>query len=140
MHNVRFTCQPGCTNCCEATGDVFLTEDDLRNAAAFLRMTAADFETRYVFRGRKVLRLNKPSAENCVFLTPGKGCEIHPVKPAQCRLFPFWPELVENHGAWAAAAKRCPGIGKGDLIQIQSASEWASEMRRAYPVLYKRRG
>ena len=29
MIDVRFTCQPGCTNCCNMEGFVYLSEDDL---------------------------------------------------------------------------------------------------------------
>ena len=34
MDAIRFTCQAGCTNCCEQKGNVYLTEDDLKRAAA----------------------------------------------------------------------------------------------------------
>jgi len=41
MDGLRFTCQPGCTNCCNQQGFVYLTETDLVRAAAFLGMTPA---------------------------------------------------------------------------------------------------
>jgi hypothetical protein len=43
MNSVRFTCQRGCINCCTMQGYVYLTEDDLKRAAAFTRMTARAF-------------------------------------------------------------------------------------------------
>jgi Fe-S-cluster containining protein len=58
------------------------------------------------------------------------------VKPTQCRLYPFWPELVENRAVWDSAAKYCPGVGKGELVQIGTACEIAGEMKQAYPALY----
>lgn len=134
MRALRFTCQPGCTNCCEVTGYVYLTEQDLLRAARFLRMTPAEFERRYVYRTRHLLRLRKPRGKQCHFLDG--GCAIHPAKPTQCRLFPFWPELVEDRRAWERTGRSCPGIGKGDLIQIGTAVETASEMRTAYPSMY----
>jgi len=117
------------------TGYVYLTEDDLRRAAAFAGMSARAFETRYVYRTRHLLRLRKPRNSQCHFLNQD-GCSIHPAKPTQCRLFPFWPELVEKRRAWRATARHCPGIGKGRLIQIGTAVETADEMRRAYPGMY----
>ena len=60
----------------------------------------------------------------CPFLEEG-GCSIHPAKPAQCRVFPFWPELVESRREWLKTARYCPGIGKGPLIQIEQAREQA---------------
>ena len=135
MHEIRFTCQRGCTNCCEVQGYVYLTEADLRNAARYLNMTPAAFARKYVYRTRHLLRLRKPREKQCHFLVNG-GCGIHPVKPVQCRLFPFWPELVENGTTWRRTAQSCPGIGQGPLIQIGEAVETADEMRRAYPSMY----
>jgi Fe-S-cluster containining protein len=63
------------------------------------------------------------------------GCSIHPAKPTQCRLFPFWPEIVSSLKAWRRTARLCPGIGQGPLIQIGTALETASEMEHAYPSL-----
>lgn len=135
MGGLRFTCQPGCTHCCEVRGFVYLSEDDVLRAAAFLGLSAAEFEAKYIVRFAHTIRFRKPLNSQCHFLT-ASGCGIHPVKPTQCRLFPFWPELVEDRRAWKEAAKSCPGIGKGDLIQIGAACEIADEMRRAYPKMY----
>ena len=129
---LRFTCQPSCTKCCDMEGFVYLTEADLIKAAKFLKLTPAEFEQRYVYRTAHQRRLRKPRASQCTFLT-AEGCSIHPVKPTQCRLFPFWPHLVESPREWEATAKWCPGIGQGELIQIGDALERAEEMKTAYP-------
>jgi Fe-S-cluster containining protein len=131
----RFACQPGCVACCTQKGWVYLTEDDIARAAAFLGMTAAAFEKRYVYRTRNQRRLRMAEASACPFLVES-GCSIHPAKPTQCRIFPFWPELVESRKEWFGAARYCPGIGKGELVQIEAASAQAAEMRVAYPHMY----
>jgi Fe-S-cluster containining protein len=135
MDVVRFACQPGCTDCCRVQGYVYLTEEDLRRAADYVGLPADEFERRYVYRTRHLRRLRKPPKGQCPFLE-GDGCSIHPAKPTQCRLFPFWPDLLEDAHRWAATGVRCPGIGKGPLIQIGEALERASEMSRAYPRMY----
>ncbi len=135
MGGLRFACQPGCTNCCRQRGFVYLAQGDLERAATFLGISPAEFERRYVYRTRHLLRLRKPRRKSCAFLLDN-GCSIHPAKPTQCRLFPFWPELVENRRAWHAAAADCPGIGTGPLVQIGQALELANHMRRAYPTLF----
>ena len=136
MEGLRFECQPGCTNCCRQKGFVYLTEDDVSRAAGHLGMDPAEFEKRYVYRSRRRLRLRKPRDSECPFLLED-GCRIHPNKPTQCRLFPFWPELVENRAEWRATAGHCPGIGKGPLIQIGTALEVSAGMRVAYPESYR---
>ena len=135
MVPLRFECQRGCIACCDQKGLVYLTEDDLRKAAAFLGLSPRAFEKRYVFRTARRMRLRKPPGKQCHFLNES-GCSIHPAKPTQCRLFPYWPELVERRSAWAATARYCPGIGKGELVQIGTALEIAGEMKRAYPAMY----
>ncbi|HZT30822.1 MAG TPA: YkgJ family cysteine cluster protein [Bryobacteraceae bacterium] len=132
---MRFECQPGCTVCCQQKGFVYLTEQDLPRIAHYLGMAPQDFEKRYVYRTRNLRRLRTPRATRCHFLRP-EGCAIHPVKPAQCRIFPFWPELVDSAREWHRTGSWCPGIGKGDLVQIEAAREQAREMRESYPGLY----
>jgi Fe-S-cluster containining protein len=131
----RFECQPGCTACCDQEGIVCLNEADLRRAAKFVGMTTAAFEKRYVYRTAHQMRLRKPRDRQCPFLD-GHGCSIHPAKPTQCRTFPFWPDIVESRAVWRKTAEFCPGIGKGELIQIGDAMEIAEKQRRAYPDTY----
>jgi Fe-S-cluster containining protein len=133
---MRFSCQQGCTKCCSRRGSVYLTESDLARAAAYLGMTTTEFEKAHLIRYRHVLRLRKlpRGNDNCRFLTAA-GCSIHPVKPTQCRTYPFWPGLIDSKASWRLESTFCPGIGKGELIQIQAAREIASEMPRAYPTL-----
>ena len=135
MQGLRFTCQRGCVNCCETRGFVYLSEDDVVRIAAYLGLSCAAFEAEYILRFKHVIRFKKPLDNQCHFLT-SEGCSIHSVKPTQCRLYPFWPELVENRKAWNEASQTCPGIGKGELVQIGAACEVANEMRAAYPKMY----
>ena len=135
MDGLRFECVSGCTNCCRVQGWVYVTETNISEIAAFLEMSQEEFEARYVVRTKNTLRLRKPQGSQCHFLGEG-GCSIHPVKPVQCRLFPFWPELVEDGAEWTGTANHCPGIGHGPLIQIGDAMEIANEMRTAYPLHY----
>ena len=114
---------------------MYLTEQDLERAAAFLGMTAAAFERRYVYRTRNLRRLRTPREGTCSFLRDD-GCSIHPAKPTQCRAFPYWPEFVESKRLWHKTAGYCPGIGKGPLVQIEIAEASAREMREGYPSLY----
>ena len=134
---MRFACQPGCTNCCTQKGFVYLTEEDILRAAGFLGMAPRVFEKRYVYRTRNQRRFRIAALSHCPFLVEG-GCSIHPAKPTQCRIFPFWPELVENRREWLNTGRYCPGIGQGDLIQIEAARAQAAEMRAAYPHMYRK--
>ena len=136
MDGLRFACRAGCTNCCRERGYVYLSEGDLKRAAAFLEMSRARFEKTYVYRTKHLLRLRKPRGSQCHFLR-ASGCSIHPAKPTQCRAFPFWPELVGNRAAWRKSGSYCPGIGAGPLVAIETAHRIAAEMRESYPGMYE---
>ena len=133
---IRFSCQPGCTRCCDQQGFVYLTEADVVRAAKYVKIAPAAFEKRYLYRTAHKRRFRKPRDRQCPFLA-ADGCSIHPAKPTQCRTFPFWPELVESRKEWARTAKYCLGIGQGPLIQIGTAMEMAEEQRLAYPEDYR---
>ncbi|HEY1207133.1 MAG: YkgJ family cysteine cluster protein [Bryobacteraceae bacterium] len=135
MEPFRFACVPACTSCCRQKGFVYLSEENLRRAAAFLRLSSAAFERKYVYRTKNLLRLRKPRGSQCHFLRE-RGCAIHPVKPAQCVAFPFWPELVGCRTAWDQAAAYCPGIGCGPPVPVETAHRIAAEMREIYPGVY----
>jgi len=115
---------------------VYLTESDLTRAAEYLGMTPSAFEAQYVIRYRRVLRLRKPprGQNNCRFLTAG-GCSIHAVKPTQCRTYPFWPSLIASKTIWTIEGTFCPGIGTGELVQIETAGKIAGELPLAFPSL-----
>jgi Fe-S-cluster containining protein len=132
---MRFSCQPGCTRCCTQKGWVYLSVGDVSCLAAFLGMSAGELQRRYVYSTKHTLRLRKPRQGHCPFLK-AEGCSVHPVKPTQCRVFPFWPELTEDKKEMEETAQWCPGIGKGDVVSAETLEESAQEMRKAYPHLY----
>jgi Fe-S-cluster containining protein len=134
-NQLRFQCQPGCTACCEQKGFVNLNDADVARAAEFLGLTPREFEKKYVYRTRHRMRLRVPRGKNCHFLIEG-GCSIHPAKPTQCRTFPFWPELIQIWSEWKKTGRYCPGIGVGPLIQLETATREAGEMKEAHPALY----
>lgn len=93
--------------------------------AAFLGLDLAAFEGRYLTPlgdGRKALVVQEGST-GCPLLD-GDLCSVEPVKPGQCRAYPFWPELVGDPAAWRAERRHCEGIGRGPV--------WpAAEVRRS---------
>src|SRR4051812_41893146 len=119
---MRFECQPGCIKCCDQKGFVYLSEADLLRLAAFSGMATATFEKAYVLRTRNTLRFRKPPDKQCPFLEP-HGCAVHSVKPTQCRTFPFWPELLDDEKELEIASRYCPGIGLGDVVNIDFARQ-----------------
>ena len=129
----RFVCQPGCINCCQRPGDVFLTPDDAERIAEWLELTPAEFERRFCDRDADgALHLTNPTSDGCHFLLED-GCSIHDVKPLQCRTFPYWPENVKSRGSWKRVGRYCPGIGVGEIVPVETVIASARACAEAFP-------
>ncbi|MBL8174851.1 MAG: YkgJ family cysteine cluster protein [Bryobacterales bacterium] len=136
MQSFRFACQPGCIRCCESPGVVRLAPGDAQRMAHHLGVDLQTFHSSYVMQAADGLFLQPSPSNRCPFLLPS-GCAVHEAKPTQCRLYPFWPEIVETRQSWQRTVELCPGIGKGPLIQIAGAVSRAQEMKRAFPKSYE---
>ena len=98
-------------NCCARPGGVVRVDaEDVARIAAFLGLEERAFRSRFLAPSQD--RLADGSGPACVFLADGTvaACTIHPVRPAQCRSWPFWPELLEDPELLAEARRLCPGI------------------------------
>jgi len=131
---MHFSCQPGCTRCCTQEGWVYLSVEDVAHLSAFLGMRAEKFQQEYLYSTKYTIRLRRRQGK-CPFLK-SDGCSVHPAKPTQCRLFPFWPELLEDKKELEATAQWCPGIGNGDFVPLETLEASAREMLKAYPRHY----
>ncbi len=109
---LRFECTR-CGRCCTGEGWVWVSEARIREIAEFLGMSVETFSRRYVRRVDNRLSLMEKDHADCAFWQRDQGCSIYPVRPAQCRTFPFWPEHLESRGAWRDLAAEVPGIGRG---------------------------
>lgn len=114
---LRFNCTQ-CGNCCSGgPGYVWLTVDDIQRIAQFLKMEFDDFTKSYVRRVSGKYSLTEKRNYDCVFLKRENGkamCGIYPVRPTQCKTWPFWNSLVRHPDDWADAAERCPGMCDAD--------------------------
>ncbi len=80
-----------CGACCRVPGYVALAPGEPEAIAAFLGLDVYTFTSLYttLTLNRKDLSLTETGDGRCVFLQEDNTCRIQPVKPAQCRGFPF---------------------------------------------------
>lgn len=114
---LRFTCTR-CGDCCTgAPGFVWTDDAELAAIAAHLGEPPGEVEARYTRSARGGRTLRERLDGDCIFFDrSGKGCTIYPVRPRQCRTWPFWQSNVETPHAWQQACQVCPGSGQGELI------------------------
>lgn len=110
-----------CGNCCTGpSGFVWFNDDEAKAIADYLQMDEKAFRRKFARRKFGRWTLDEVKAQHgydCVFLrrdAEGKAmCSIYPVRPQQCRTWPFWPENLASKEAWDQAAQRCPGMKQG---------------------------
>ncbi len=54
-----------------------------------------------------------PAGGACPLLDSDERCSVHPVKPWQCRAYPFWPEVMKDRASWDEEATFCEGMNRG---------------------------
>ena len=112
---LRFECTQ-CGNCCSGfPGYVWLTLEDMERIAAYLKLTRDEFTRKFVRQVGERYSLVEKYDYDCTFLTrdrkTGKsGCMIYPVRPTQCRTWPFWNQNLRSPEAWKGASDHCPGM------------------------------
>lgn len=130
---LRFSCTQ-CGNCCSGDpGYVWATKEEIKRIAAFLGREDGTLDKDHLRRvGFRYSLTEKPDGD-CIFLKREDGkamCSIYPVRPLQCRTWPFWSEVVRTPDSWARVAKKCPGMNHGahnDFVQIETTRtqrEW----------------
>jgi len=119
---LRFSCTE-CGKCCTgAPGAVWLNEEEAQKIAAYLNLPPDRFLRR--IDGRLSLKERRgKEGHDCIFLK-GKRCTVYPVRPKQCRTFPWWPQNLKSKEAWKRAAGECEGISDGaPLVPYEKIKE-----------------
>lgn len=116
---LHFTCTQ-CGNCCTgAPGVVWVDDEEIAAIAEFLDKPLGEirlFHTRPV-RGR--VSLTEFANGDCTFFDGAtRGCKIYPVRPKQCRTWPFWKSNLASPEAWDETRMSCPGAGQGAFVSF----------------------
>lgn len=147
-----FTCTQ-CGNCCGgAPGYVWIDREDIVRIANYLNITPEEMVDRHCRKINGRWSLNEgpgPGSQyDCTFLREekvikrtGNGsesiqlgrryCSVYPVRPLQCRTWPFWRENLTSRRVWDHSAKRCHGMNHGkrhftqdQINAIRDAAAW----------------
>ncbi len=121
ISGLAFECT-GCGQCCAGPeeGYVWVTQEEIAAIARHVGLSQAEIRRKYVRKvsGRFSLTERKNNRD-CIFLSfqpdGGMRCRIYPVRPMQCRTWPFWPGNLKSQETWSMAASRCQGINRGTL-------------------------
>lgn len=110
---IRFQCQ-GCGACCQGEpGTIFISRQELPAVARFLQISQQKLINSYLYPYKWGYSILEKKNGDCLFYD--QGCLIYPVRPNQCRTFPFWFKNLRNIDNWRQVEQECPGLGQGPL-------------------------
>ncbi|AEC01848.1 YkgJ family cysteine cluster protein [Parasphaerochaeta coccoides] len=139
---LHFSCI-GCGHCCGggSPGYVFLSDDDVSDISSFLGVSKETFLSDYC---RKVdtgtyyrVSLREKKNFDCIFLMEN-GCSVYPVRPVQCRTYPFWDSIVATVDTWKQEGRECPGINTGIFHTMEKIEESVALRRGDSLIVLKR--
>ena len=125
---LHFECA-ACGGCCSGPGegDIWVTKPEIEFIADFLKLTVGRLRRTYLRRvGLRTTIIEHGTTKDCIFLQNRAGhrrCAIYPVRPSQCRSWPFWPSNLSSANAWNEAARKCPGINRGRFYSFEEIEE-----------------
>lgn len=118
---IRFECRR-CGICCTGSpGTVYADHSDVLRIAEFLNIPSPVFIQDYLYPFRDSYSIKEDAEGRCLFFN--EGCTIYPVRPLQCKTFPFWFENLRSEQRWHRVCNECPGIGKGMLYSKEQILE-----------------
>jgi len=119
QNGLQFRCTR-CGNCCTGIpGFVWVTEEEIRAIAEFRGELVAELSAVHTRPAGKHRSLREKPNGDCVFYEKDRGCTIYPVRPRQCRTWPFWDSTTETPEDWEQTRLSCPGAGQGELIPVE---------------------
>ncbi|MBN2137665.1 MAG: YkgJ family cysteine cluster protein [Sedimentisphaerales bacterium] len=132
---LAFECR-GCGGCCSGPGEgyIWVTRHEIGLIAAFLKISIGELRRDYLKRvGLRTSIIEHSLTRDCIFLEKtanGKRCAIYPVRPSQCRNWPFWPSNLASGREWNQSTRKCPGVNRGrfysyeEIERIKKSRKW----------------
>ncbi len=104
------TCQGNC--CTGESGNIWVKVQDIPRMAKYLQMEPDVFIKRYLEKRGYRFSIKEREIEegvfDCLFFDRAtRRCQIYPVRPLQCRTYPFW-DYFKDHTE--ELKRECPGI------------------------------
>lgn len=90
LESIRHGCKcPECIECCERDPGWFMP-DEIPIAAGYLGLSEEEFIKKYCTEHEDedaivISPTTKPGKKSCIFLNRDKECDIHEVKPYECK-------------------------------------------------------
>lgn len=126
---LRFECTQ-CGNCCTgSSGYVWVNDEEIQAIAEYLDRPIGEIRLLSTRPARGKVSLREHLNGDCIYFDPkSRGCTIYPVRPVQCRTWPFWNANISSLEAWEDVQRGCPGAGQGNFVSLEEIQALAAQM------------
>lgn len=100
-----------CGKCCFGPGKVYFAKKDLKLIQNYFKIQDQDWENfkkKFIDLEENQLYIHQPK-DKCFFLNKNNQCSIYPIRPLQCKSFPFWPSNFSCIQNLQNLIRECPG-------------------------------
>ncbi|MDR0312473.1 MAG: YkgJ family cysteine cluster protein [Treponema sp.] len=138
---LSFSCTR-CSDCCRhESGYVFLSENDVSRLACECQLAIDQFIKTYCrwipsLTNIERLSLKEKADLDCIFWD--SGCKVYNSRPLQCRVFPFWPDIMRSREFWERTGATCPGVDQG-LAYSMEEIEALLDKQESEPAISRKR-
>jgi len=117
QQSLHFKCTE-CGKCCTGGEDhyIALNQNDAERIREHLGVGKPWFKRHYIAHLTHNMFTLRLVNGQCVMLDKKGKCRIYPLRPTQCRTYPWWPEILKNKSSWKNEARHCEGINTGDAV------------------------
>jgi len=131
---LKFECTE-CGKCCTRRGKyahVYVTDEDVRGMAELRGLSVRSFRRRFTFTDELGWTQIRFDEHVCPFLdVTTNRCTVYEARPVQCRTFPFWDEMVDEHGWTESARTLCEGLDRGTVHRREDVEAAMRAMRES---------
>ena len=162
-NGIGFECQ-NCGNCCSTVfeGYIFLYPHDIEQLLNFFKINFQELYNTYLNKIQiglviwdenlqdthktfdvDILILDSGKRDNCIFLEEKdnkKLCKIYEARPAQCKIYPFWNDIMTDSEQLEKIKLECNGFSQEithNLPLVKSKVNEERQIERDYYVLMK---
>lgn len=120
QNGLRFECTQ-CGACCTgAPGYVWVNDEEVQAIARYLDKPVGEIRLLATRPAKGKVSLREHANGDCIYFDPrSRRCTVYPVRPVQCRTWPFWSGNVSSPEAWAETGQGCPGVGRGQIVPLE---------------------
>ena len=123
---LQFSCT-GCGQCCTGgSGFVWVTEEDLAAIAEYLGRPLGEIRLLHTRFAQGKVSLREHPNGDCIYLDRNRRCMIYPIRPIQCRTWPFWEQAIRSEETWRQTCNVCPGAGTGTFVPWEEVAGQAA--------------